>query len=223
MSATHVVSTLDLHVIFEPIVSLDNSHAIAKEALPRWHSNNDWIRPGVAFANGANPEATSLKILSHVIHKNHRDPELTTVNMSPRLLESPHAIAYAAQACHSAGITPTQIVLEILETGPLVNIHAIHQWMDMGFLIALDDFGTGTSTPDRALQVAPSIIKVDRSYTKSRNACMYGTALTLANQVGAVVVAEGIETEADAAWVRSVGVDFGQGWLFPAVEPVRVI
>ena len=87
----------------------------------------------------------------------------------------------------------------------------------MGAQLALDDFGSGNTSFMHLRALRPSIVKIDQSYVRDlrgdSDAALFVAAITqLATGLGAFTVAEGVETEADAAAVRALGIDMLQGY-----------
>jgi EAL domain-containing protein (putative c-di-GMP-specific phosphodiesterase class I) len=133
------------------------------------------------------------------------------------------------------GIALPRLTLEIIEHSELVDespyLEALHALRRAGISIALDDVGAGTSNFRMILLTRPSLLKADRCLVQGiaadpfRQATLRAIRL-FADQVGANVVAEGIETREDLAMVRSLGAELGQGFLFsppvPSDELVRL-
>lgn len=115
-----------------------------------------------------------------------------------------------------------RVVLEITEQQPVAAIPHLQERLlglrSLGFRIALDDFGAGHATVASWKVVRPDVLKVDRSIVGRLPGCALARsilegAVALAHRAGGVVVAEGIETEAQRATVVAVGCDLLQGYL----------
>ncbi|MDT9600692.1 EAL domain-containing protein [Sphingosinicella rhizophila] len=131
------------------------------------------------------------------------------------------------------GLTPANLCIELSERQPPKSIDALRRIVDM-FLrfnvrIAIDDFGRGFSGMDMLLQVNPHYIKIDQAFIRSLNTDARKQAIVhkvtgLSHSLGLLVVAEGVETEAELRNVRELGCDLVQGFLIarPTVDLGRV-
>jgi EAL domain-containing protein (putative c-di-GMP-specific phosphodiesterase class I) len=122
------------------------------------------------------------------------------------------------------GIEPSKIMLEVTETMFLGNdskaIRTTLQLLsDAGMTIALDDFGTGYSSLGHLRDIPIDKIKIDKSFVAelgrdAESPAIIKALIGLAHALGMTVIAEGIETEAQYEFLRSIGCDAGQGYLF---------
>lgn len=127
------------------------------------------------------------------------------------------------------GLAPEMIELEITEgvflgRGSKHVIRALSLLANSGVRIALDDFGTGYASLTHLKQFRVDVIKIDRSFISGIGRNFDDTAIVraligLGKSLGIATVAEGIETAAQAEFVRSHGCDFGQGYLFGKAQP----
>lgn len=131
--------------------------------------------------------------------------------------------AFLSREARRTGIALGSLVLEIVEHDPASDIarfrEALGALRALGLRIALDDVGLGHSNYLMILECRPDYFKIDRYFVTGSHSDFYRRAVLksvaqLALAVGARVVAEGVETGADLAVVRSVGIDLAQGWLF---------
>ena len=127
------------------------------------------------------------------------------------------------------GLTPERLELEITETAILENHEAhlatILQLKNLGISIALDDFGTGYSSVNYLTVFPFDKIKIDKSFTQgviNRRHCkaIVASTLALAQGLGTVTTAEGVETEEQFDYLRTAGVDLVQGYLFGRPVPI---
>jgi EAL domain-containing protein (putative c-di-GMP-specific phosphodiesterase class I) len=126
-------------------------------------------------------------------------------------------------------LPPERLELEITETSLLDNQEAhlttIRQLKNLGLSIALDDFGTGFSSINYLTIFPFDKIKIDKSFIKdvlNRSDCkaVVASTLALAQGLGIVTAAEGVETEQQFEYMRSAGVDLAQGYLFGRPVPI---
>jgi EAL domain-containing protein (putative c-di-GMP-specific phosphodiesterase class I) len=150
-------------------------------------------------------------------------PVTVSVNVSPsQLIRSTfpdHLLALAA----AAGVDPSWIVVEVTETVLTSEnermVASLAELSRAGIRIALDDFGTGYSSLAWLHELPVDIVKIDKSFIQSmaedhRRAVVVAALLDIADQIGLMVVAEGVETEPQRRMLLDMGCSHGQGWLF---------
>jgi EAL domain-containing protein (putative c-di-GMP-specific phosphodiesterase class I) len=128
-----------------------------------------------------------------------------------------------------AEIQPERIQIEVTETvflgrGAEYVETALRLLSAAGISLALDDFGTGYASLSHLKQFPVDTVKIDRCFVRSLNdnpedAAIVRAVISLCKSLGIAIVAEGIETEAQAAFLRKHGCDLGQGFLFGAAVP----
>jgi len=128
---------------------------------------------------------------------------------------------------NDTGIDPGRLVFEVVEShavadrGHLVSI--LDHYRSLGWRVALDDVGAGWSSLSLLAAVRPEVVKLDKGLVQGLPddgaRTVVRAVVDLAHSLGAVVVAEGVETEQLAEEVAELGADLGQGWLFG--RPVR--
>ena len=229
---------LELH--YQPKVSLRSGRIVGAEALIRWrHPQRGMISPGV-FIPLAEETGLIFEIGGWVLEESCRqirawkDAGLAmppvAVNLSARQFDRklPSRIL---EVLDRHGVLPEQIMLEITESllvGGTDNIIAImNELVAMGLALALDDFGTGYSSLAYLKKFPISTLKIDRSFViglpYEENDCAIARAIvTMAQQLRQEIVAEGVETAEQMAFLRDLGCDQLQGYLFsPAVTAME--
>lgn len=206
-------------VLLQPIVELATGRRVGAEALSRFPA--EWRQPpDECFADAdliderENLEMAALaRAADHLAHVSG----YVAMNISPATLFT------AAGRRLLAGMPLERVVLELSEHDP---IHDYDRLRDVlaplrarGMRLAIDDVGAGFSSLRHIVATAPDVIKLDRSIVDGVAgdrvlAVVVRALVELAGAVGAKVVAEGIETAADAAALAGAGVDLGQGWFF---------
>jgi EAL domain-containing protein (putative c-di-GMP-specific phosphodiesterase class I) len=121
-------------------------------------------------------------------------------------------------------IPPTSLAVEVVETVFLeedatIVSEALHKLNEAGIVLALDDFGTGYASLSHLRNFPISTLKIDRSFTSTlgrnvENVAIIKAITDLGHNLGMKVVAEGVETDAQAEWLEAIGCDAGQGYLF---------
>src|SRR6476646_7349615 len=123
---------------------------------------------------------------------------------------------------------PSRLVIELTEQDALQNIALVRErrkpWMARGALVAVDDAGAGFTSLEYVAELRPDFLKLCRGMVTgvdldaSRQAVLRAT-VAFAREVGARVVAEGVERPEELAVLREADVDYGQGWLFGRPAP----
>ncbi len=233
----HLVIAEDIRSIYEPIVDLRTFEIYGHEALARGPSGTEWEWPTRLF--GVAQDANLLFELDVLCRRaamrgavgKRPDGQKLFVNCLPSAINDPSFNGDALrQTLESCGLQPEDLVLEISERETIEN-HAIFRqardyFRSVGVKIALDDTGSGYASMAAAMDVAPDIIKVDLSLVRTIDIDQARQALVralqeLADKLGAEVVAEGIETEAELNTLRNMGIAYGQGFFFGKGGAIR--
>ncbi len=151
------------------------------------------------------------------------------VNVAAAQFKGSDVPRLVADTLRDTGLAPSRLELEITETGVMHDLRDSRRnprrpCTDLGVSLAIDDFGTGYSSLSYLRRLPVDRIKVDRSFvsdvTHSENAAVIAsTIVTLARNLRLGVVAEGVETEAHANFVRLAGCGYGQGFFFGPPVP----
>jgi EAL domain-containing protein (putative c-di-GMP-specific phosphodiesterase class I) len=223
----------ELH--YQPVVDVKTRKLCGVEALVRWrHPTRGMIAPD-SFIPLA--ESTGLIApLGEWILKQACSDAVTwpahvkvAVNISAIQFKKGNLFEVILETLVSTGLPPERLELEITETSLLENQEAhlttIRQLKNLGLSIALDDFGTGFSSINYLTIFPFDKIKIDKSFIKDvleRSDCkaVVASTLALAQGLGIVTAAEGVETEQQFEYMRSAGVDLAQGYLFGRPVPI---
>jgi diguanylate cyclase (GGDEF)-like protein/PAS domain S-box-containing protein len=227
---------LQLH--YQPKVSLRSGRIVGAEALLRWkHPERGMVSPGI-FVPVAEETGLILSLGSWVLEeacrqiRKWKDAGLEVppiaINISSRqfdagLPERVHAVL------EKYNLPPNLLKLEITESllvrGAENVIPIMNRLVALGLALALDDFGTGYSSLAYLKKFPISTLKIDRSFViglpHEENDCAIARAIvTMAQQLRQEIVAEGVETREQMAFLRDLGCDQLQGYLFsPALPP----
>ena len=222
-----VLQTGGYRTVFQPIVDLTTSRTVGYEALTRF---DDGTRPDLQFARagrvGLGP-ALELATIRRSLDESRALPSgcYVSVNVSASFLVESSDVQ--ALLRHVVG---RPIVLEITEHEEIADYDAVRMvLMSLGsnVSLAIDDVGSGYASLRHLLRLAPRVVKLDMEWTESvENEDRYVGAIValtaMAERMGARLVTEGIETEAQLELLRSLGVRYGQGYLLgrpvPAAE-----
>ncbi len=225
----------ELILHYQPITALPTGQLVGVEALLRWHHPqrglilpNDFIplaeESGLIVPIGFWAlETACQQFLAWQADHSRSGLQVLSVNLSARQLANPSLIQTLSEIIQRTGIAPAQLELEITES---VVIHGfelaraqLDAIKDLGVKLAIDDFGTGYSSLSYLHHFPLDTLKVDRSFVNamsggSRNIEIVRAIITLSQQLAMNVIAEGIETIEEAATLRDLGCDYGQGYHF---------
>ena len=219
----------EFELLYQPIVDRVGS-LVGMEALIRWRTPEGLLTPD-KFLDLAEEAGLMIPIGAWVIDEACRvlaelrdiDPELfVAVNLSVSQLEGPalRETVVAALRKHEVGGECLHLELtetELMQHGESTN--TLQELRALGIPISLDDFGTGYSSLSYLTRLPLDTLKVDRSFVRELPENKEGVAITLAilalaRALGLSVVAEGVETEAQAAFLRDNGCPLQQGYLY---------
>ena len=136
--------------------------------------------------------------------------------------------AFFAALLKAYRVEAGRIVLELVEHAPALDVagfnRSLHDLRDLGMRLAIDDLGIGSSNLRLIVECRPDYVKVDRYFVSGANHCarkraVLAAVVRLGAELGAEIIAEGVETDAELNLVRSLGVDLVQGWLFCKALP----
>lgn len=231
-----ILASQSLSTHFQPIVSVKRKALIGVEALARATDPRTGapVPPpqlfGWARETGRLLEldrACQASAMRNFATLPVRDPELLVfINIEASLLDE-HGSLSLLDAVHAAGLKPSNVVIEVNETQvqDVSRLEAfVQRHREHGFLIAMDDLGSGHSGLQRWPVLKPDIIKLDRSLVDGLADNFYAQELVrsmiaLGRQTGALILAEGVETQADVTACLDLGVDLFQGFFFARPAP----
>ncbi len=218
---------------YQPIISLQNNIPLGYEALSRGPSDHPLHMPGplfdYAYRMGQLLELEQVCRRAAIYNATIQNQEYLFLNINPQTLNDPSFVKGKTKEWAAAkGFSPSQIVFEITEHEAIADYDTfrktVNHYRDQGFLIAIDDTGSGYSGLLTLVELNPDFIKLDRgliadiNFSPSKQA-MVEAMVMVAKKIHARTIAEGIETEKELATVKSLGIDFGQGFYMGRPEP----
>jgi diguanylate cyclase (GGDEF)-like protein/PAS domain S-box-containing protein len=241
-SLRHALERGELVAYYQPQVSLADGSICGLEALVRWQHPE----MGLVFPDSFIPlaEDTGLIVpLGEWLFKEVArqvkawrglglKPPSVAVNLSARQFRGSAVALSVAQALAAEGLEPDAMEMEVTESVAMQDVrHSLQVLKDLkaqGLRVALDDFGTGYSSLAYLKQFPIDTLKVDRSFVQDlpgdpSDAAIVRTILVLARSLGLRVVAEGVENREQLRFLRSLGCDRFQGYLFSRAVPAEAI
>jgi len=233
----NAIATGELKPYYQPVIDLRTGRLLGCEVLVRWQKRNGEIVPPGVFIDYAEVTGLAIPMTVNLMESVKNDlatlcAELPHLKISINLFEGhfrDSSIVEDVQAIF--GGTPIkfrQLVFEITERRPLANdietmtvINGLHA---LGARLALDDVGTGHSNLAYVQTLGADIIKIDRVFVDmvkedTTQVPVLDGLITMARELGTDIVAEGVETQAQAIYLRARGVIQAQGFLFaPALK-----
>ncbi len=219
--------TLELY--YQPIVNTNTQAVTGYEALMRWNHPSRGLLPPSAFIPMAEEAGLMTALGNWVIQRACRqassfpDDCRIAVNVSPSQFRSASIVDAVRTSLADTGLPPARLVLEVTETailgGEAIAERVVQDLLGLGIGLALDDFGTGYSSLSYLQRFPFCEVKIDRSFvagieTTPVNLAIIRGVIRIARDIGIDVVAEGIETDAQAQVLRNEGCGYLQGYLF---------
>jgi EAL domain-containing protein (putative c-di-GMP-specific phosphodiesterase class I)/GGDEF domain-containing protein len=238
---TQAIQKDELELHYQPRLLLSTREIIAVEAFLRWPHKIRGLVPTSEFLPIAELSGLSVQLGRWVLRRACRDlatlgargyPQLrVSVNVARQYLSAESLAQDVADAAREAGIEPSHLDLEITEqmlSSGRSGLSALHQLRGQGVRVLIDDFGTGYFSLGKLRNSPLDGIMIDRSFVEevghdheARAVCRAAIALGLA--FGLRIVAEGIETEAQAQFLVAEQCHEGQGHLFAPASPLATL
>jgi diguanylate cyclase (GGDEF)-like protein len=229
----------ELLAYYQPLVSLASGRIEGAEALVRWNHPERGLLGAGQFISVAEASGLIVAIDNWMLYAactRAREWQLrghhgfrVEVNLSARQFQLADLVAGVTRCLKDTGLPPEALELEITESIAMRNVarsaEILRSLRELGVRISLDDFGTGYSSLSYLKSLPVDTVKLDQSFvrdiTTDRGDAAIATAIiAMAHSLDLRVVAEGVETEEQLAFLRAHGCDTVQGFLFgPPVPP----
>ena len=222
-------------VYYQPKVDAFTKEICGAEALIRWMRNGKLIYPD-SFIPQLENEGSICRLDYFVLEsvckflRNRKEQGLNliniSVNFSRRHMEEDDLVQNIVKTIDRYGVDHQYIEIELTESGDFQNYEImsgiVNGLRDNGIRTSVDDFGTGFSSLNMIKNIDLNIIKIDKSFIplendytdKDRDKIMFGNIINMVKQLGKKTVAEGVETASQYEYLKSVGCDMIQGYLF---------
>ncbi|MFI5762670.1 MULTISPECIES: putative bifunctional diguanylate cyclase/phosphodiesterase [unclassified Streptomyces] len=237
-------------VEYQPLVDLESGAVRGVEALVRWNHPQFGLLTPNRFIGIAEEDGSIVQLGRWVLRTACRQarrwqieqpsdsPVFVSVNVAVRQVWDSDLVGDVAEILAETGLAPQLLQLELTESAVMGSagrpLQALQALSDMGVRIAIDDFGTGYSNLAYLSRLPVSVLKLDGSFVRGfryeegshpnpADETIVEALVQLAHRLGLTVTAECVETAGQAARLRRVGCDTGQGWLYSrAVAPEAI-
>jgi EAL domain-containing protein (putative c-di-GMP-specific phosphodiesterase class I)/FixJ family two-component response regulator len=226
-----VIDRRAIDIVYQPIMRSSDGGVIGYESLSRFpvapiRTPDKWFADANEFGLGA--EFEMLAIEQALISLDHLPiSQFLTVNISPQWLADTTFASFAKRHIADA----SRVVVEFTEHARVDDYASLITQMmalrDVGFRFAVDDAGSGFASLSHVLKLKPEWIKLDIEFTRGIDSdparrAMASSLLSFAREVGAMVIAEGVETEAEWTTLCAVGIEYGQGYYLGMPGPLPI-
>ncbi|MBQ1026823.1 bifunctional diguanylate cyclase/phosphodiesterase [Micromonospora sp. C95] len=227
----------ELEVYYQPKVTLRDRRLIGVECLARWENPTHGSVAPVDFVAVAEHTGQLGRLTEFVLREGLRHSRdwanggqslAVAVNLSARTLLDQHFPEQVRELLDEYGVPAQLLTLEIPEAGVLDGterpIPTLRRLRDLGVRLSVDDFGTGSSSLAHLRRLPVHEVKVDHSFvqgmaTDPGDLAIVNAVVTLSQQFGLTVVAEGVESELTLELLQDIGCEVGQGFLFSRPLP----
>jgi diguanylate cyclase (GGDEF)-like protein/PAS domain S-box-containing protein len=218
---------------YQPQINLLSGAAIGVEALVRWNDPERGLVHPSAFIPLAEESRLILPLGEWVLHtacaqmqtwrRQGLDLPLMSVNLSLRQFQQNDIVQTVRRVLADTGLDASSLELEITETAAMQNaettVDVLQALRELGVSIAIDDFGTGYSSLNYLKRFPITAVKIDRAFirdlaTSEGDAAIVSAVVGIARALKLRVIAEGVETEEQLAFLRRRNCDAAQGYLF---------
>ena len=226
----------ELFLEYQPIVDLRSGRWIGVEALVRWRRPTGELVCPDLFIPIAEQHGLIVKLTRRVLELIRRDvgdfladrPDFHVgINVAPADFHAGDFLDCLRGCLRTMKAAPGNLILEVTERGlpdPVVARKTTGALRASGFAVAIDDFGTGYSSLSYLESLELDYLKIDRSFieaigTGAPTSQVVQHIIAMARDLKLCMIAEGVESQAQADFLRARGVQYAQGWLFGRPMP----
>ncbi|MDR3409322.1 MAG: EAL domain-containing protein [Methylovirgula sp.] len=227
----------ELQLLYQPILAAEDGKIICVEALARWQHRTYGLLSADSFIPLAEERGLIVALGEWALRRACTEAKLWTdvkvaINVSPIQFRQKDFVASVDRILTETGLDPQRVEFELTEGVVIADADLAERAMidlrALGVRMVLDDFGTGYSSLIYLRRFAFDKIKIDRSFMESmefsgESAIIIRSIVDLGRSLGLTVTAEGVETEEQARFLRALGCDELQGYLFGRPMPADEI
>lgn len=230
----HALTRQEFELHYQPRIDVASGRVQGAEALLRWnHPHRGLVEPEAFIATC---ESTGMinplgdwvfeQAARQQVQWSQEGLDLKiSINLSPRQLRDPELLGRLTHIVNTTTVKPDRLELELTESMLLGVAPDTHQTLNdlrhMGFAISVDDFGTGYSNLAYLNRFPIQVLKVDKTFVQDieANRALAELIVSMCRLMRLHIVAEGVETPAQLAWVQAQGIEQYQGYLFAKPLP----
>ncbi|WP_119316429.1 EAL domain-containing protein, partial [Calidithermus terrae] len=221
----------ELLLHYQPVLDLRTQTLRRMEALVRWQDPERGMIPPSEFVPLAEEtgiiQELDLFVLEQALREAQSHGLEFSLNLSARNFHDPHFVELAAHLLQQHPLGRGRLWLEITETALMLErekaIHNLQALRNLGARIALDDFGMGYSSLAYLKHLPVDMLKLDKQFVagigNARDEAILHSVIALGHGLGLEVLAEGVETPRQLAWLQSAGCDLAQGYYIGMPSP----
>ncbi len=216
-------------LVYQPKIEFKNLEMCGAEALVRWNPIlGEAIYPNefvpVFEENGfiSNLDMYVFEEVCKHIKSNYHDLKMS-VNLSSHTVLEEQTAHKLSSIIAEYRIPASRIELELTESASQSDVGIflarVKQFKKIGFSVAIDDFGAGASSLNRLSEIEADVLKLDKAFIGEserlgKSMIVVADVIRMAKRLGMKVVAEGVETKAQATWLKGINCDYAQGYYF---------
>lgn len=204
----------EFELYYQPQIDLEHNEIYGVEALIRWHTADHGLLPPSEFISLAEDSGLIIPIGKWVLREaciqkkkwidQGLQPSIVSVNISAIQLQQSDFVDMVMEVLEETQLSPEYLCLEVVESTTILNLSnsmdKLHKLSKLGIHIAIDDFGTGYSSLSMLKHLPITNVKIDRSFVNNmishpEDAAIASAIISIARQLGFIVIAEGVETE----------------------------
>jgi diguanylate cyclase (GGDEF)-like protein len=232
----------ELELYYQPKVRISDQRIVGMECLLRWNHPERGLLLPVEFIEVAEETGIIIPIGNWVIGEacratkhlvaSYGAPLRIAINISPLQFRDPNLVQIIRRALRESELEASCLELEITETMLMDAVEAAAMTIDrlheLGVKLAIDDFGTGYSSLNYLKKFPIDTVKVDRSFVKDipndpDDMEITAAVIAMAHRLKMAVVAEGVETAEQLAFLSQHNCEYAQGFLFSQAQPLEAI
>lgn len=223
-----IIVNRNIWTAFQPIVQMETRDILGYEGLSRGPRGGEFEFPAALFGTAARFDLVdelerACRRQAFVDWEYFGAPTRLFVNTVPATVRDVSFLGRGVLDYLGPNLSPSMVTLEITERQVIENLNlyreAMHAFLDLGFTFAIDDLGAGYSGLETVANLGASYLKIDMGlvrdiHEKKVSQQIVKAILEMGAAVGAAVVGEGIETKEEADTLKSLGLRYGQGFLY---------